>query len=790
MVLRRLISFAGLVCFTAFAGFAATNGILELNLRVNDLAVDPGTERLYATSPDHPNDLLRLDPVTGAIAETFPVGRNPHKLVVDMRRGLWIGLNGEGMVRRFNLDTTIPETKYDLKAGSTAAIFDIAPSPNDSDTFAVNAAGRTYLFRDGVLLPDSIQQVSYLVMIGNYVFSYAARLRATPTGLVADGAGAATGIGNTEVLGERIYYIGGSVDPFTFGTTVSYIPPLAIAGDPWAHNFAFAVDAERYVLWSHFNQRFHLTRFDRETGAVTGYTPLDIPAPVFWTFPIALIGTNRVAVATSEKLYLLDLNTLFVPGDLEVSVSSEPNPATFARSVTQTISIANSGPGYVVNAAITNHLSGEAHFLGDSQTADWMAWDRREFHWNFTAIAPGETRVVQTRVLPVKPGLVTNLITSVSNLETNLQNNTVESVVPVLNPLSNIVARIAPFTNVTALAYDSVADELLLGDARGNLSHIGLDDPELRRHNPFGLSYAVEYLSISPATRTAWAGVGGWNSVYRIPLDTDDISPEYRNGLVLRDLEASPVDPQFVALSDSSRVRTFGPSSFFQNGAGVIEFSADGKTLYQLLDLDCSLRVMNVTATNLNVARSYPNMPCYDFVESGGRLYFYNGVVLDPANGTTITNLNLPYPSFIVPDPSGPLNVLTHEDNVWLVRRLDRGTFAELGTIHLGTQFSPTVAISAGTNRIAFHDASGEAILVRFDANVSTTPLKILRTSSSVTIQFATEAGARYRLEQSPSIVSPAWRPTGEEITGTGLITERTVAASNQSSFYRLARLL
>src|SRR6186997_2450702 len=130
MVLWRFVF--GFLLVLSFCTFGATNGIQEVNLRLNDLAYDPVTQKLYATSPDHLNDLLQLDPATGAIAANFPVGTTPHRLVLDTRRGLWIGLNGEGAVRRFNLDTLAAEPKFNLQIGSSA-IHDIAPSANDTD---------------------------------------------------------------------------------------------------------------------------------------------------------------------------------------------------------------------------------------------------------------------------------------------------------------------------------------------------------------------------------------------------------------------------------------------------------------------------------------------------------------------------------------------------------------------------------------------------------------------------------------------------------------------------------
>jgi uncharacterized repeat protein (TIGR01451 family) len=791
MFVRQFIQ--GLVCAALFCTtFAATNGVQEVDLRLHDLVYDSATQRLYATSPDHPTDLLQLNPETGAITETFAVGSNPLRLVLDTRRGLWIGLNGEGMVRRFNLDTLTAEPKFNPQVGATL-ILDIAPSPNDADTFAIatfssGAGGRTYLVRDGVRLPDFAEQFGAIVMVGNYVFGNL-RMRMTPTGLVVDAGGL---LGDKEVVENRIYYLGGSVEPFTPQSELNYAPPIALKpfiGSP-AH-FDFAIDRADnvYFLLSHYDQKFHLSRFNRQTAEVTGYGTFVVPIGN-WTYEMVSINPNRIAFISSEKLFFVDLDVVLAPGDVQVSVTADANPTTFGRAITETITVANPGPGHVVGVVLTNRLSRNARFIdwpAGANTPVYIPLEEREaFDWTLGTIGPGETREIQVRILPLAPGAITNFLTLGSKLETNLQNNSLEFVIPVLDTLSDGISRLAPQRDVTALGYDPAGDELLIGHGNGAIFRLNLGESELKV--PHLMGYKVEKISVSGTNRAAWVGVGGWNSLYRISLETGEVSREYRIGSTLRDVEASPVDSQLVAFSDTSRVG-LRPDFAQLNGAGVIEFSSDGQTVYQVMDMDCSLRVLNVTPVSLTVARSYPNMPCYDFTESAGRLYFDNGAVVDPATGNTITNLNLPYPSFIVPDPSGPLNILTRADQTWVVRRLDRGTFGEIGRIHLGPTFLPTFAISAGTNRIAFLDAGGEAILVPFQVDASNVRLSVLRTSAGATLQFATEAGVRYRLEESPTIVNPTWTTVTEEFSGTGLLTERTVPASGQLNFYRLVRL-
>ncbi|HEX7860033.1 MAG TPA: hypothetical protein VF773_06905 [Verrucomicrobiae bacterium] len=772
--------------------FAQTNAVREVNLRAFDLAYDTVTRHLYATSPDHPRHLLQLDPANGAITATFEVGANPERLVLDNQRWLWIALNGESAVVRFNLDTLQTAPKLNLGQGNLQ-ITDFAPVRNDTDSLAVNAGIGTYFIRDGVLLPDSWQQNQnyYVTILGNYVFG-SAKLRITPTGLAWEGFGVS---GDAEAIGARLYYPGGSFEPFGSGSGLVYLPPLPQqdGAGPQTYAAAFALgleDNSYFLLSSYFT--YHLTRFDRDTGQITGYGTFQ-PRTTVWPVEMALMGTNRLALTRDDKLLLIDLETLFAPGDLEVSVAVAPNPVAFGRVTAGTVTARNVGAGHVLNVTVTNRLSENARFAEFPTNAlqDGFSplFARDLFRWKFDTLAPGETKSFNVAILPMSAGFFTNFVTASSQFEANLANNTAELKVTVQDDLSKAVSVIAPYTNVTAIAYDPVSDELLVGHGNGRIFQVDL--AEAKMSVPYEVGSAPEKISVSAATRSAWVGVAGWDSLYRIPLEGGPLGRAYLLHEQLRDVEASPTIADDVAYSAGTSVRLLSHPGTY-NGPGLIEFSDDGKTLYQVYDLDCSLRVLNVTATNLVLARSYPDMPCYPFTQSGGRLYFDNGIVVDPANGSIITNLNLRYPSFVIPDPSGSLNVLTRSGVNWLIRRLDRNTFQELGTFHLTPDYAPTSAISAGTNRIAFVNRTvggTEAILVNMQASASTLRLDVMQTSTGTILRFPTVPTARYRLEETTSITNPIWTPASETITGTGLIIERFVPASGPATFYRLTQL-
>jgi hypothetical protein len=740
------------------------------------------------------------------VTATFPVGNTPSRLVLDGNRGLWIGLDGDGSVRRFNLDTLTPTSVINLIPAGSAPILDMAPSPTDTDTIAVSA-GRTYLVRDGILQPDSVASIGKIVMVGNYVFGNN-RARLTPSGLTVDGVGVGVGTSELQFLSGLIYRIGSAVDPLIpLQPVVRYSFPLSPTDPffPSSDNLAFALNTEdnSYLMLNYYPQQnqalFHLTRYARSSGALTGYARF-AAVPGNWSVQVTAAGTNRAAVSLYNKLFLLDLNTVFVPGDLQVSAVATPNPALFAQLVTETITLSNRGPGFVVLPSVTNRVSGSARFTKVPSGLPYTnPWNASEFHWDFQILAPGESTSVQATVVAADYRSFTNTILAGAQLDSNPQNNSVELPVTVINSVPDPIARIGIAGSAsTRLGYDGVTDQLFIGDTNGNVFSIRLNDATLGTP-PFNFQNPIRHVSVSEQTRKAWIHVAGYPSFYSIPLDGGNPSQEYRilanPQVVVRDFKASPVATQLVAYSDSYAIRLFGNFDTFGNpdrsvaGAGAIQFSPDGSKLYESRDFDCSLRLLNVTNTIFTVAGTYQNIACYDFTASSNLLYFNNGLVFDPATGTSVTNLNLTYPSWMLLDPAGPLNVLTRSQSGWEVRRLHRDTLATISIAELGPSYTPTDSIQAGTNRIAFRNASGEAILVRLDSSALNRDLTAVRTTGGLLLRFTTISGALYRVEQSPDIVNQQWTAVGSDIIGTGLLTEVTVSAGGAQRFFRIARL-
>ncbi|MGB3799976.1 MAG: hypothetical protein WA952_09175, partial [Lewinella sp.] len=165
--MKHLFTLLFLCCFS-LSGFSQRVVITPGNF--TDVVYLPARDRLYAVTPansDNGNTLCRIDPVSGAILETYPIGLDPNQVVTTTSNDyLYIAFAGENRVRRFNLFTNSIDLDFSLGGEESfdgpyyAA--DILPVRGSDDRIAVarraiysypSGAGIA-LFDGGVQLPN------------------------------------------------------------------------------------------------------------------------------------------------------------------------------------------------------------------------------------------------------------------------------------------------------------------------------------------------------------------------------------------------------------------------------------------------------------------------------------------------------------------------------------------------------------------------------------------------------------------------------------------------------------
>ena len=117
-------------------------------LHARDLAFDPLRQLLYASIPagsaDHPNEVVALHPVTGAVVRTVHIGDDPSDLAVsDDLTTMYVALRGKPEIVRIDLTTFLPLQRFDVGTvsihGHDDVVYadDIDVQPGNPGTIAV-----------------------------------------------------------------------------------------------------------------------------------------------------------------------------------------------------------------------------------------------------------------------------------------------------------------------------------------------------------------------------------------------------------------------------------------------------------------------------------------------------------------------------------------------------------------------------------------------------------------------------------------------------------------------------
>ena len=114
-----------------------------VSLATNDIIYDPGTQQIYVSVPSsdttgRANTITAIDPNTGIIGLSIPVGPNPSKLArSDDNQFLYASLTGTNAIRQVNLTTQTAGSLIVLGSDPTYSARDIAVLPGNPSAIAV-----------------------------------------------------------------------------------------------------------------------------------------------------------------------------------------------------------------------------------------------------------------------------------------------------------------------------------------------------------------------------------------------------------------------------------------------------------------------------------------------------------------------------------------------------------------------------------------------------------------------------------------------------------------------------
>lgn len=183
---RRIVfGFAALIVAAIFAAIltesantksevpqATTTGITQISLATNDIIYDPARQTIYASvpsgAPGNADNVVRINPATGAIGPVVTSGSNPGRLALSAdNQFLYVGLNGANSIRRFDLQSSSTASEFSLGMGSfgtpnRAQEIEVVPGQSQSVAVALQDQGFSHqgvaIYDNGVARPNRAPQ--------------------------------------------------------------------------------------------------------------------------------------------------------------------------------------------------------------------------------------------------------------------------------------------------------------------------------------------------------------------------------------------------------------------------------------------------------------------------------------------------------------------------------------------------------------------------------------------------------------------------------------------------------
>lgn len=141
---------------------AASAGITQISLATNDIVYDPARQTIYASvpsgAPGNADNVVRINPATGAIGPAVTSGSNPGRLALSAdNQFLYVGLNGANSIRRFDLQSSSTASEFSLGMGSfgrpnRAQEIEVVPGQPQSVAVAIQDDGFNH---EGVAIFDN-----------------------------------------------------------------------------------------------------------------------------------------------------------------------------------------------------------------------------------------------------------------------------------------------------------------------------------------------------------------------------------------------------------------------------------------------------------------------------------------------------------------------------------------------------------------------------------------------------------------------------------------------------------
>jgi len=385
-------------------------------LRVKDLIYDRQGNRIYASIPGFPapraNTLTSLDPATGNIGISVPIGSEPGKLAISSdSRSIYVGLDGSAQIRRFDTVTQTAGISFTLGNDQFSAAYsakDIAVLPDNPNAIAVSRAspfvsGQVAIFDNGVKRPvettgglpigSSVIEFSgtssTLYGFNNQTLEYGFRtmsVGATGVTITNVQTGLFDGFGtDMQFEAGRIYTTTGLViDPVARSVLGAFTLP------PGASKMGVVADSRlrRAFFLTAQNSGLVLYAFDMDTLAQTGSLTLPYQGGLAGVGSLIRWGKNGLAFRTDTQVFAFQIPENWLPSRAVRDFNGDGRSDVLWRDTTGNVSlwelngstvtrdtfIANIWTGWTIAGSGDFNGDGKADVLWRNDGGDVVVW--------------------------------------------------------------------------------------------------------------------------------------------------------------------------------------------------------------------------------------------------------------------------------------------------------------------------------------------------------------------------------------------------------------------------------
>jgi uncharacterized repeat protein (TIGR01451 family) len=419
-------------------------------LPVNDIAWNAKDGLIYATVAGRAgqglgNNLVGIDPATGAIQRKIFVGSEPNRLAIsDDGTQAFVGLDSAGAVRQVNLTTGTAGVQWSL--GGTNGTYvppftaeSLAAVPGEPSSVAVYASNGVVSIYDSGVARAKIStgletyfdsnsgglafgsSASTLYVSSEALGSYVYALTVDSTGITGVTQLSTSGGGKTlQYDNGRLYFPNGIVAAAATGSgvgqfsiTPSYsTTPTAASGPVFSDstlNRAWVVPTN-YSGNSSQVIGYDETTFNPVTSiAVTGFGNVTTTNSVL-EYPADLIrwGQNGLAFHTPDQLYLVKgpvvKDTSSSPADLQLTTQA-PATVTTGTAFSYQFQVANLGPNDASGVVVSTRLP-DALIYGSTTASQGSCSGNGSLYCDLGTIKNGASATVTITATPSTAGTI------------------------------------------------------------------------------------------------------------------------------------------------------------------------------------------------------------------------------------------------------------------------------------------------------------------------------------------------------------------------------------------------